>query len=236
MQAHAKEAEYASSLFWMRSLRLAGGVLIGLFVLDLIESAVPIRWMDPAWELQVIGSIIERSPVPLLGFILFFYGDDLLRSTLTRLLARVLSWLALAFGLILFLILPLLVADTGRLVDRAQSQLNTQLQQQVAQSDRFEAELRLAPAEALDNIMQRLGRSGEGRSETEIRDTLAEELRQSREATLVRARQVAEEQRFSLVKRSWKWGAQALLLGCAFVYIWRQTAWARGSSQPAPAR
>jgi len=85
------EVDAGSSVGWMRSLRLAGGVLLGLFALDLAESMVPVQWMNPAWELQVIGAIIERSPVPLLGFVLFFYGDGLMRSGLTRLVARGLS-------------------------------------------------------------------------------------------------------------------------------------------------
>ena len=224
------EAESGSSLYWMRSLRLAGGVLLGLFALDVADSVVPVQWMNPAWELQVIGAIIERSPVPLLGFVLFFYGDGLLRSGLTRLVARGLSWLALAAGLGLLLTLPLLVADTSRLIKRAQDQITTQLQEQVSQSSRIEAELKVAPAEALNNVLTRLGRPIEGQTEMEVRDVLVQELQQTREQSQARARQVFEEQRFALMKRSWKWGGQAILLGLALVYIWRQSGWARESA------
>ena len=225
------EAQSGSSLSWMRSLRLGGGVLLGLFLLDLVETMVPVRWMDPAWELQVMGAIIERSPVPLLGFLLFFYGDDLLRSWLGRWMARGLSWLALVFGLALLLMLPLLVADTSRLIDQMQERINSQLQQQVSQSSQLESGLEVAPAEALSDILARLGRSGEGQTEAEIRGTLAAELKKVQEDSVARARQVFQDQRFGLMKRSWKWGVQAVLFACALLYVWRQSAWARTAWQ-----
>jgi len=227
------EVESGTTIAWIRSLRLAGVTLLALFALDVAETVVPVQWMDPAWELQVIGAIIERSPVPLLGLVLFFYGDAFARSKLTQWVARGLSWGALLGGLALLLTLPLIVADTARLVKRAESQVTGQLQEQLTQSNQLEAELKVAPADALAHILTRMGRSMGDQLELEVRESLVAELRQNRAAAETRARAVLEEQKFALMKRSWKWGAQALLLGCTLLYVWRQSGWIRLRAQAA---
>jgi len=205
--------------------------MLGLFVLDVVESVIPVQWMNPAWELQVIGAMVERSPVPLIGIVLFFYGDGFMRSRWTWLLSRVLSWMALVVGAGLLLTLPLMVADTSRLIKRVEVQVTGQMQQQALQSDRVMAEVEGASAASLTNLLTRMGRVMEGQTEAEARDALLGELRKTREEGLDRARQMVEEQKFILMKRSWKWGVQSVLVAFVLIYTWRQSGWARARFQ-----
>ncbi|MDY7023338.1 MAG: HpsJ family protein, partial [Cyanobacteriota bacterium] len=55
----------------LRSINLVRWVGYGFLVLsffDLIDILYPPDFMNPAWELQTMGQIVERLAVPLLAF------------------------------------------------------------------------------------------------------------------------------------------------------------------------
>ena len=221
------QAQDGAAVQWLRPFRAGGVVLLLLFVADIVDAALPVRWMDPAWDMQVIGAIVERSPVPILGFLLFFYGDAFMRSRGSWWLARVLSWSALALAVVLLLMIPLLVADTGRLTRQAESRMTSQLQQQLARAEGMEADLKVVEAQKLDSILERLGRTAEGQTPEEVRDSLLTDLRETREAARLQAQQAFATQRFMLEKRSWRWSIQSILVAGVLLYLWRQAGWVR---------
>ena len=216
-----------ASVEWLRPFRAGGLVLLLLFVADIIDVVLPVRWMDPAWDMQVIGAIVERSPVPVLGFLLFFYGDAFMRSRWTRRLARLLAWLALGLGLLFLLLIPLMVADTGRLARQAETRMTSQLQQQLARAEEMEANLMAVQTQELDRVLERLGRAAEGQTAEAARESLVTELRETREKARAQAQQTFADQRFMLQKRSWKWAIQSLLVAGLLVYLWQRTGWVR---------
>ncbi|MGB8702215.1 MAG: HpsJ family protein, partial [Thermosynechococcaceae cyanobacterium] len=93
-------------------LRLTGYSLLLLTLFDFIALAIPLRVMDPAWELQTMGSLVERVALPLIGFALVFGGGATQRSRAEIKVLQLLSTAAGLVGVLYFLLLPLLVTDT----------------------------------------------------------------------------------------------------------------------------
>jgi hypothetical protein len=60
-----------------RGVGLAGVVLIVLFLTILSASLMPVRVLDPAWQLRVGGVLINASPFPLIGLVLFHIAAGL---------------------------------------------------------------------------------------------------------------------------------------------------------------
>ncbi|WP_235107363.1 HpsJ family protein [Acaryochloris sp. 'Moss Beach'] len=67
-------------------LRIAGYALLLLTLVDTLAILIPPQLLDPAWELETIGSLVERSPVPLIGFALVASGGRRFRQSLDRFL------------------------------------------------------------------------------------------------------------------------------------------------------
>jgi BRCT domain type II-containing protein len=56
-------------------LRVTGYGLLMLAFFDFSQILVPPRFTNPTWEFQMMGSLVERVSVPLIGLVLVFYGD-----------------------------------------------------------------------------------------------------------------------------------------------------------------
>lgn len=87
----------SSSLF-----RLVGYGLLVLALFDFIHILIPLRLMNPMWEFQTTGALVERVPVPLLGLMLVFYGETSSRKRWESNLLKFLSWASLLIGLLFF--------------------------------------------------------------------------------------------------------------------------------------
>ena len=53
-------------------IRWVGYGLLILALFDVIEMFIPARFMNPNWEFQTIGALVERVAVPLIGFAFVF--------------------------------------------------------------------------------------------------------------------------------------------------------------------
>ncbi len=96
-------------------LRLAGYGLLLLSLFDYINIFTPPRFTNPVWEFQVMGEMVEKMPVPLIGFAFVFFGKDAYRKDLEEIAIKVLSWLALVLGIMFLLLIPLGVNNTLRI-------------------------------------------------------------------------------------------------------------------------
>ena len=56
-------------------LRLLGYGLLLMAVVDLFFLLIPPQFMNPLWEFQTMGAVVERIPLTLLGIVLTFYGE-----------------------------------------------------------------------------------------------------------------------------------------------------------------
>ena len=67
-----------------RGVGLAGVVLIVLFLTILSASLMPVRVLDPAWQLRVGGVLINASPFPLIGLVLLHVAASLCNANTAR--------------------------------------------------------------------------------------------------------------------------------------------------------
>jgi hypothetical protein len=207
--------------------RLGGFALLILALIDLVESLIPPQFMNPTWELQFMGTLIERSPVPLLGFLFVFFAEFLNRTRRKRLVAISASWLSLAAGIVVLLMVPLIITNTFRVERRTTAQLNAQLEQQLAQTQAVDSALRSAAGENLEALLRKLGRTVDGAVTEQLRAEALEEVAAARRTLQDRAEDAKAAQKLSLTKRSYKWSAQALVVGGLLMYLWFGTGWIR---------
>jgi hypothetical protein len=207
--------------------RWIGYGLLVLSLCDLIESMIPLPLLNAAWELQFMGTQVERSPVPVLGFLFVFFAEYLQRGRWQRTVALVLSWAALAVGVAFLLMIPLIVTNTFRLEDRATAQVNTQLGQQMSQAEKLETALTGATGQNLEELLKRMGRPTQGKTPEAVRAEVLGDLTKARQTLQDRAEDALSNQKLTLTKRSFKWAAQAVVVGILMIYLWRATAWLR---------
>lgn len=235
LSERAAQARLTNKSFF-QSLRLfhwVGYGLLVLFLFDLAAITYPPQFMNPTWEFQFIGQMVERAPVPLLGFVLVFVGEKILRPTWERPFVRFLSWLTLIVSLAFFLMVPLGIVNTVRLVRSNQTQIQTQVDEATEQIEATNEQLNqvTTPAE-----MEVLLRSLDQNANVAIPDTQAmeavrEEVSASLENTAQRLQIEAQEsvrgRRNQLVRSAVKWNLGALVIAALFLTLWKGTRWAR---------
>ena len=137
--------------------RWIGYGLLILALFDLIETFVPPRLMNPAWEFQTLGVLVERVPVPLLGLVLVFYGKNNWRNRWEKPILKFLSWAALLFGVGLLLLIPLGVINTVRIDAYNNRPIIAQVNQRTAQIQQLKNELEKATtAEEMEAFLNRI--------------------------------------------------------------------------------
>jgi hypothetical protein len=70
-----------------QSLRLVHWMGYGLLLISLLNLAnvlYPVQFMNPRWEFELIGQMVEAAPVLLLGFVSIFLGEKALRASWER--------------------------------------------------------------------------------------------------------------------------------------------------------
>lgn len=196
-------------------------LLLGLF--DIIDIFVPLRFMNPNWEFQMIGSLVERLPVALLGLGLVFYGKKDIQSKWELPILKFLSWASLLVGILLLLLSPLLIVDSLRLKNQINHQINTEVTQQLSQFERIEKQVSQGTDKDITNAMTRLnqGTPLDIKNPQEVKSKLLAEINQAKGKIRTQTETTWADRRLALVKNTVKWLLGALVLGVLFIYIWR---------------
>ena len=214
-------------------IRWIGYGLLILALFDVIEMFIPARFMNPNWEFQTFGALVERVAVPLIGFAFVFLAGLNERGNKEGIILKILSWLTLLLGIIYFITVPLGILNTVRIDKQNNQQITVRLNQQKAAIEQVKKNLNAPITEAqMQQILARLN----GGSAPEIKSP--EELEQAKqqistfvnkgEGELEKQVQTARSsQRLNLLKKSVKWNLGALISGALFITIWRSTVWAR---------
>jgi hypothetical protein len=208
--------------WWFAPLfRIVGYALLALSLFDIVDVFVPPLFTNPAWEFQMVRSLVERVPVPLLGAVLVFSGEKSLK------IFKVLSWACLIAGMLFFLLIPLGINAGWRLDRQSEQELTTRVNQQANQLQQLQAVLNKAttPAE-IQSVLTRLNPQA-GAVPTQNVDQLKTQLLtriadgQSQLKNQA-ATNRANAQRL-LIKNIVKSVLGALVSGTIFILIWRQT-------------
>lgn len=208
-------------------LRILGYGLLLLAFFDIVEMLFPPRFMNPVWEFQTFGALIERVPVPLIGFALIFYGEWHSRNKWEFIGVKLLSWLTVLFAVILLLLIPLGIGNTVRLSKQSAAQITNASQQQISQAERVEEQLSQATPEQINNLLKGQGRTLDGKSPQEIKTQILSEVSKAKVQIKNQAETTQSTQRLNLLKNSVKWNLGALVSAALFFSFWKATQWAR---------
>ena len=122
-------------------LRFLGYALLLFTEFDLADTLTPLQLMNPNWEFQTIGALVEKVVVPLMGFVLIFTGAMTERRRWEMKALGIFSWLALIVGLIYCLMVPLGIVNTIRINEINKTQVTSQLDKQPAQIKEVQTQL-----------------------------------------------------------------------------------------------
>ncbi|MBD2603209.1 hypothetical protein H6G81_01395 [Scytonema hofmannii FACHB-248] len=211
----------------MNILRSLGYGLLLLAFFDIVEMFVPPNFMNPAWEFQTFGALVERVPVPLIGLVLVFFGEMNSRSKWEFPILKLLSWLTLLFALLFFLLIPLGVGNTLRLNNQSAAQISTLSKQQLSQAEQVEKQLNQATPQQIDNFLKSQGRSLDGKNPEELKTQVLSKVSQAKQQIKTQAEVTQSSRGLSLIKSSVKWNLGALVASALFISIWKGTSWAR---------
>jgi hypothetical protein len=227
--------KFSSSLLQtIPPLRWVGYTLLFLTFVDLVLLLIPPQLTNPVWEFQTMGAIVEQVAVPLIAFVLIFYGEQNLRPKWGRPLLSLLSLLTLLFGIFLLLLVPLGVINTLRIDKQSNTQIDTQVEQRMTQIQQVQQQLEQANTEEqMENLLSRLdtqGRTPEIQSAQEleeIKNQLSDFVSRTESSTKTQAEETRRNRRILLFKNSLKWNLGALVSGVLFIAIWKATGWTR---------
>lgn len=199
-------------------LRLTGYALLLLTLVDTLAIVLPPQLFDPAWELETIGRLVERTPVPLIGFALVAYGGRRFRQSLDRYCFRAIPALAIIIGLLFCLMIPLGLSDSFRLKNQNQA-ISATLIQQATDLQSLEQRLSDAPASEVAEWAQKFQpQLAQGQNQAGVKVGVLTQLKSNQVALQAQINR-ANQQPTQLLKRTIKWLVGALIAGMSFLYI-----------------
>ena len=213
-------------------LRLVGyGLLLMAFV-DLFFLLIPPQFMNPIWEFETMGTIVERVPVTLLGVVLVFYGERGDRAPIETFLLRVLSWLSLVAAIFLLLIIPLNISNGFRIYHQQNARVNAQFVRQKDTLQEYSQQLEAADSrEEIQRILQQQAKQkisiptavNTDKLKTDILDNLQENQAKITSQT----QSFRAKNRSMILKKCLRWNLGSSIASILFFLIWKSTGWAR---------
>lgn len=207
-----------------------GFLLLAAF--DILQSLIPLGFTNPLWEMATMSNLVERVPIPILGFLLVFWGEDEERKIWEERILQVFPWLCLIFSIVFFLMLPLTVINTMRINQANTLQVDQKLQQEERQIEQLESQVNQVNLEQLRAIATQLKSVGIVSMEVNITQPQpqlkADILAQIAKAKIQmpeRASALKNNQRFDLFKKSLKLFLGALISSVLYFQIWRSSSW-----------
>jgi len=213
-------------------LRLVGYGLLLMALLDILFLLIPPQLMNPVWEFQTMGAIIERIPVTLLGIVLVYYGERSDRAPIERFILKWLSWLSLAAAILLFLMIPLSITDSFRIYYQQNAGVNAQVVSQIDTIQAFKDELKTANSVAeIGVILQKQANQKvnipKSVNTQKLKTDIFKSLEDNQANLRNQVRSFRSEKRLDLIKNCLKWNLGALIASILFFLIWKSTLWAR---------
>ncbi|NCJ05005.1 hypothetical protein GS597_00400 [Synechococcales cyanobacterium C] len=201
-------------------VRIGGYALLLLALIDVADQIIPAQFMNPRWEYETIGSLIERVPVTLIGFVLVFYGGLRYRNLFEKKILRPLGFVAILVGICLLLTMPLTVANAVRLNNQGNEQRTAEVSEQVQRLDQLENQITAASPEDVAAFAQRFNiQDVVGQPPNEIKSALIARVQNDRVTIREQAASVERQQQRRLLKLTVKWLMGAIIAGFGLIYI-----------------
>lgn len=204
--------------------RVVGYGLLLLTLFDVVSAVIPPQFSNPGWQFQTAGGFVERSAVPLIGFILVFYDNLEARKKRELIVLRLLSWVALLVGVFYLALVIVFFITPPTLNDLAQKQINAQFEPRIAQAKQIQAQLKTLQPAQIEAAMKAKGVTGDPQT---IKATQEQNAATAEKNLTLQSTLTSSSQRLTLIKNAVKWGLGALVSGVLFIRIWAGTDWAR---------
>ena len=206
-----------------------------LFVLiDIIDLVFPFHFMDPVWEFQTIGLVVERVPLPLIGLVLVFYKEADFRAKWELKVLKLLSQASLLFGIIFLILIFFCASNALRINKLNNDRVAERTNQQLSQLQQIEQQVDKATVSQLESFLARVnaqGASANINNTQELKSRLLTELNKSKNTLMSEANTTRKTRRLALIKSSVKWGLGCLIAGDLFIRVWQATRWARKATK-----
>ena len=202
--------------------------MVVLFLLDVAALLYPPDLMNPEWEFETAGNIIERIVVPIMGLGFIFFGETYLRRKWELLLLKGLSWTSLVCAAILIVGIPLiLVTSSQRIALLIDENFGNQYRQQVSQAEVIQEQIESASRSDLEALITAQGAAFEGSSPEEARRQLLDEITNGRRQLQTQVQEEINQRKDSVKKNAAKWILGSIVSGFLLAYIWHLTQWSR---------
>lgn len=211
-------------------LRYIGYGLLVLSFIDVITILYPPQFTNSSWELQTIGGIVERVPVPLIGFGFVFLGEPSQWKIPERVLLKIISFLSLVVAALFLFLVPLGIVNTIRINNENTETITTQSEQQIEQIEQLQNLVGDANPQNLAQLAQRLNSQEnpiQANNTEELRSEIRSRLEQQQDQIQRQAENTKSQRRRNLLENAAKWITGALFSCVLFAMIFLQTAWVR---------
>ena len=213
-------------------LRVVGYGLLMMAMVDLINLLIPLELMNPDWEFQLIGSVIERIPLTFLGIVFVFYEDTNYRTPIEKILLKIISWFCLILAILLLLAIPLNINNAFRIYRNYNARINYQVIPRLEMIEDFQNQVKLAnsPENLANIIQQKVSTKVElppSLDLAEFKDNIANNLQQESESLQAKAQDKRINQRKQLIRKVIKYNLGALIAIFLLIFVWQNTYWAR---------
>lgn len=219
-------------IFSLSILRLVGYGLLFMAFIDLLVILIPLKLMDYTWEFQTIGTIIERIPLILIGVVLVFYGERSDRTPIETLVLRWLSRLTLIIAIGLILIIPLNIVNGFRIYHSYNANINARTIPRIDAMEEFKGRVQSAESLAqIESILETKAKKDivlpDSLDSEVFKQNIIDKLQNNQDVLRSQVKSTNQEKGYFLLKKAFKWNLAALISSLIFLFIWKQTLWAR---------
>ena len=218
----------------IRLFRLAGGLLLAFFLLELLGSLGELQLRNPLAELKFTSQVTDRIPLAFLGLVFLLCHPRFLRKKPESAALRILSHLPAVLAVLYLLLIPLAMNAAANLFRNAAAGLTAQAEEQVKKVRSVrDATLTLTP-EQQQSMVDRYNQANAKRQPVDLPaflKTLQDEVRLSEEKLEAERRNVLTNQRKSLYSAQFFQALKSILGATAFFLLWKNVGWARRAGQ-----
>ena len=213
-------------------LRLVGYGLLLMAVIDVSFLLIPPQLINPLWQFQTMGAIIERVPVALLGMILVYYGEKSDRATIETSILKGLSWFSLLAAILLMLMIPLNISNGLQIYHQHNATADAQFGNQKKTIQQFKQQLEAANSKAeigaiLQQQTQQKINIPDSVNSQKLKTDIITNLQNNQDSISDQEQAFRAQKRTLLIKQGLKWNLGALIASILFFLIWKSTAWSR---------
>ena len=211
--------------------RIIGYSLLLMVLINWGDIFIPSQFMDPTWELEMVGAIVESVPLFFFSLLFIFYGEAFQRNKRGKVFVLLLSYACLLLGICLFILVPLATNSTIRINQQVDVQMGDIFRQQMTEIEAIETQLSQASNQEIVEILNEQGIEIESEQSVLPKEQLIEYLKQAKADIQQQTDSSRRVRKQNTMKSAFKWILGATISGFTLIYLWLLTRWARVDSK-----